>query len=248
MPYPVAAARGKNVVLDGAGSTPWYLAGGLSASDWLATFQPIGAASLAASYSNLINPGTNDAAPGTAPTFNAATGWAFASASLQYLEIGSGAIKAAPPLSFIALCKFPNFDDYMNILGVFRDNTDRDLIAMGGRKTDANLKMWTSDTSGSSAAATTAVDSLSANTWLVCAGVTASTASRAAYINGGSKETDTNDKVAANMNKTFIGVFHDSSSFSQYMNGNIGACGIADKALSDAEVLAVSNAMLALVA
>lgn len=49
-------------------------------------YQPIGAASLAASYTNLQNPGTYDATPGTAPTFAAATGWTFAAGSSQYLD------------------------------------------------------------------------------------------------------------------------------------------------------------------
>ena len=62
------------------------------ASDWwqvagqtcVAAYQPIGAASLAASYVNLANPGTYDAAPGVAPTL-VAGGWSFAAASSQYL-------------------------------------------------------------------------------------------------------------------------------------------------------------------
>lgn len=56
-------------------------------SGCLAAWQPIGAASLAASYVNLANPGTNDASPGTAPTFGAATGWTF-NGSTQYLNTG----------------------------------------------------------------------------------------------------------------------------------------------------------------
>lgn len=53
----------------------------------LAAYQPKGAADLAASYINLANPGTNDAAPGDAPTFNAATGWTF-NGSNDYLLTG----------------------------------------------------------------------------------------------------------------------------------------------------------------
>lgn len=53
----------------------------------VAAYQPIGAADLATSYVNLANPGTYDAAPGTAPTFAAATGWTFDGAT-QYLSTG----------------------------------------------------------------------------------------------------------------------------------------------------------------
>ena len=83
-----------------------YLGGGIqvmqhlpatvAASDWwnpggtftcVAAYQAKGAASLAASYVNLANPGTYDAAPGIAPTWAAGTGWYFDSSS-QYLVTG----------------------------------------------------------------------------------------------------------------------------------------------------------------
>lgn len=58
-----------------AAAVPWYRAGG--APEPVVAYQPKGAASLAASYSNLVNPGTNDAAVVAAPTFDTATGWTF---------------------------------------------------------------------------------------------------------------------------------------------------------------------------
>ena len=64
---------------------PWWLAGG--APEPVAVYQPIGAASLAASYVNLVSPGTFDAAPGVAPTWDAATGWTFNGTS-QHLTTG----------------------------------------------------------------------------------------------------------------------------------------------------------------
>ena len=64
---------------------PWWLAGG--APEPVAVYQPIGAASLAASYVNLANPGTFDAAPGVAPTWASGTGWEF-DGTTQYLMTG----------------------------------------------------------------------------------------------------------------------------------------------------------------
>lgn len=66
----------------GGGIGPAALKRRRAAADWwevagqtcVAAYQPIGAASLAASYVNLANPGTYDAAPGVAPTL-AAGGW-----------------------------------------------------------------------------------------------------------------------------------------------------------------------------
>jgi hypothetical protein len=67
------------------GAALWYRAGGAPLP--VAAYQPIGAASLAASYVNLANPGTYDAAPGVAPTWASATGWGF-NGFTQYLKSG----------------------------------------------------------------------------------------------------------------------------------------------------------------
>lgn len=56
-------------------------------SGCVAAYAAKGAADLAASYINLANPGTNNAAPGVAPTFNTATGWTF-NGTTQYLTTG----------------------------------------------------------------------------------------------------------------------------------------------------------------
>lgn len=52
----------------GGAPVPWYLAGGVPLANVEAAWQPIGAANLAASYLNLINPGTNDLAPNAGGT------------------------------------------------------------------------------------------------------------------------------------------------------------------------------------
>lgn len=84
--YPVAAVRGR-VVTPGAAASSWWLPAGVSAANCIAAYRAIGAASLAASYVNLANPGTYDAAPGSAPSFNAADGWTF-NGSSNYLDTG----------------------------------------------------------------------------------------------------------------------------------------------------------------
>ena len=79
--------RGGVRLTGGGGETPWWLAGGISAGNVVAAYQPKGAASLAASYVNLANPGTNNAAPGVAPTWATGTGWTF-NGSTQWLNTG----------------------------------------------------------------------------------------------------------------------------------------------------------------
>lgn len=72
MPYPMAAARGRATGAVVAGDW-WEVAG----ETCVAAYQPKGAVDIATSYVNLANPGTNNAAPGNAPTFATATGWTF---------------------------------------------------------------------------------------------------------------------------------------------------------------------------
>ena len=66
---------------------PWYLKGGVSKSNCLASYQAIGAASLAASFVNLAHPGTYDLSGGVDPTFDTAIGWTF-NGSTQYKSTG----------------------------------------------------------------------------------------------------------------------------------------------------------------
>ena len=82
----------------GAAAVPWWLAAGVTP---VAAYAPKGAASLAASYTNLANPGTYNAAPGVAPTFDTATGWTFAAALSQYLTTG-----IVPGAGWMAIVKF----------------------------------------------------------------------------------------------------------------------------------------------
>ena len=63
----------------------WWLSGGISAANCIAAYQPKGAADLAASYVNLANPGTYNAAPGVSPNFDSA-GWVFT--GTQWLTTG----------------------------------------------------------------------------------------------------------------------------------------------------------------
>ena len=72
------------------------------------SYQPKGAASLAASYINVVSPGTYDAAPGTAPSFATATGWTFAAASLQYLTTGYTPGAVFSPQSLSAVVRIVN--------------------------------------------------------------------------------------------------------------------------------------------
>jgi hypothetical protein len=70
-----------------AASADWWAVAGKTC---IAAYQPKGAADLAASYVNLANPGTYNAALGTAPTHASATGWTF-NGTTQCLKTGVNA-------------------------------------------------------------------------------------------------------------------------------------------------------------
>ena len=83
----------------GGAAAQWWLSGGVSAANCIAAYQPIGAASLAASYTNLANPGTYDCTVGVAPTWAAATGWTFAAGANLLTGI-------VPANGWAAICRF----------------------------------------------------------------------------------------------------------------------------------------------
>lgn len=69
------------------GSNKWWLPAGVASSGVEAVYQPIGAASLTASYFDLSGNG-NNAAPGNAPAWASGTGWQFTAGSSHYLTTG----------------------------------------------------------------------------------------------------------------------------------------------------------------
>ena len=71
--------------LAGAAAVPWYLSGGIAAAGCDAAYLAKAAASEAASYVNLNNPGTYDLTATIAPGWDA-TGWAFT--GTEYLKTG----------------------------------------------------------------------------------------------------------------------------------------------------------------
>ena len=219
----------------GAVVVPWYLAGGTSIANVIAAHQPLGAASLAASYDDIAHVATTwNAAPGSAPTFDASYGWLFDSSDV--LNVGSGAIASAVPLTMLCLFN-PTNNTTDSILIRIRDGTNANsfsMVAYGSGGPDPCLIITRASSSNAQALSTTFY---TAGIWYVFAGVFAATNSRSAYLNGAGKATNTTDKTPAGLNTTVIGT----------AAGKIAADAWYDIALSDAQVLAVSNALLALV-
>ena len=84
--------------------TAWYLSGGIASAVTAYTLK--GAASQAASYVNLANPGTYDLAPGVAPTWDTTNGLIF-NGTNQYLTTGIVPDISGPAWSYFA--RYTNF-------------------------------------------------------------------------------------------------------------------------------------------
>lgn len=78
----------------------WWLPTGITASDVVCAYKAEGASSLAASYSNINNPGTQDAIAIVPPTWDAVNGWKF-NGNDQYLDTGT-----EPASTWSVICKY----------------------------------------------------------------------------------------------------------------------------------------------
>lgn len=200
-----------------AAAPAWYRAGGSPVP--VAAWQAIGAASLAASYVNLAQPGTYDAAPGVAPTFDAATGWTFD--STQYLTTG-----ITPGAGWSLIVRFsdvPNLAQYQPVIG---NNLSTPTLALWGA--DGNQVAY-------------------ANGGLVevapgLASGTLAVAGQQGYRNGvaegGAIGTAGGTWLALQIGRV--------ANYSNYFVGKIQAAALYDSTISAAQVAALHTAMAAL--
>lgn len=106
-PFPPVFDRGLDAAAAAAG---WWVVAGKTC---VAAYQPKGAASLAASYVNLANPGTYNAAPGGgAPTWASGTGWPAGSG--VYLTTG-----IVPQSTWTVICRFAGMISNSVMFGSF---------------------------------------------------------------------------------------------------------------------------------
>lgn len=209
---------GVEVIQAISGDTPWWLAAGVTP---VAAYAPKGAADLASSYVNLANPGTNNAAPGVAPTFNASTGWTF-NGSTTYLTTGVVATR-----SYTALIRFSGSPSGY-LFGAFKTagTTIFGFTPVNG----GNHHYWNGTTNlivvGNPTSGVVAI-----------AGATG-------YLNGsseGSLAADADTGLAV-----FIGALNQAGSPSNFTNAAIQAFWIASSTLNGTQVGQMTTAMQAL--
>ena len=209
-----------------AAAANWWEAGGATGA--VAVYQPKGAASLAASYSNLANPGTYDAAPGVAPTWASGTGWTFA--GTQYLKSG-----ITPADGYSVVVRVSNYAQaYTASFGTRASSTARFYIMPN-----------TINGGGSSIFAYASIEQGTGSGTSVVNGVLAMTKD-AGYKDGVIITAISSTWVGAAGGTVYIGARDRAGAADYYMTGDIQAIAIYNTTLTAPQVAAVSAAMAAL--
>lgn len=205
----------------------WWLSGGISAANCLAAYQPRGAASQAASYSNLNAPGTNDAVVGVAPLWDAFNGWQF-DGSTQYLT--SVSVNGGGCTVIVRYVDYAGSNVNARLVGtaVGSDSEPR-LYIMPGY---GNAVYYHYGAAGSD---------LNKSPYLQ-SGILA-IAGNKAYRNGVLDGTLPGSWSGTNNNPLGIGAQKNSTGANYFRRANVQAVAIYNTVLTDAQVLAVSNAM-----
>ncbi len=158
----------------------------------------------------------------------------------EYLTLAS-AVATAAPLTFA--CWFRSSDNA----------TSQDLISIGN---SAGTDYFTVNAGGATAGdpiraitrqgVTTAIavssTGYTANTWHHACAVFSAANARAAYIDGGSKGTETTSATPASLNQTRLGARASvEATTNTALNGRIAQCAIWNVALNDAEIAALAR-------
>lgn len=122
------------------------------------------------------------------------------------------------------------------------NNSDFRLNFAGAAVGDP-IRAFVKDSGGTNAVAITS-SAFTANTWHHATTVFASDTSRAAYIDGGSKGTNTDDQPTASLDVTTIGAVRreaPTSATTIPFDGDIAECGVWNVELTDAEVATLAK-------
>lgn len=201
---------------------PWWLAGGIPSANCVAAYQPVGAASLAASYTNLANPGNYTAAAGAAPAWDAINGWDFA--PNKYLTCGI--TPGYPDWSMIIRFSGIGSNSDYTLAGCYDDASNAFLLQP---KTQTLRKYYNGGVLSLTGNATSGVMAI---------------AGRSGYLNG-TKETGSiaTGKISSAI---FIGALNYRNGTPIQYSKYIQAFAIYNATITDAEVAALTNAMNAL--
>ncbi len=155
-----------------------------------------------------------------------------------HIETSSAPVTAAP-LSVAAWFKIDNLTHVGAILGIGDASTGNNLwgLDVAGTVAGDPLRFFSFDGTFSSADASTAP---TANTWHHACGVELSTTSRAVYLDGGSKGTNTDTQSPDDVDEVQIGQYARSTGDGDLI-GDVAEAAIWNVALTDAEALILSK-------
>lgn len=197
--------------------TQWWLAGGIAAANCVAAYQPKGAADITAAKVNLNNPGTNNAITTGTVGWNVTDGLTI-SADGNYITMGT--YSSFADSNMCAIIRFSNYYNVLNhcLMGV---NKPRDWFVYG-----TDLTFWGGNTGNP----------------IITSGVLAMNGVRMyqnGYATGNADGTPWSGKSSTRFRICYGDGYFWGRVYTQ-------AFSFYNRALSDAEVLAVSTAMAAL--
>lgn len=210
-------------------ATPWYLAGGVSATNCIEVHQPIGAASYAESLTDLSG-NSNSAQEGVAPDWDATNGWKFNGSSHYLLT----AISAVGTNTYSYIVRFSNVTSGGVVIALRTSSGYRCDM-----RCDSSSKRQYSNSSKT-------LSSVGTN---VTSGVMAMAGSKA-YYNGSDESLTLGSGGTTTLQQVGIGARNDPysgvGSVDQYTAIYIQAMAIYNTALTPDQVAAITTAMAAL--
>ncbi len=232
--YAIGGALGRSVKRASGGGW-WDLSGTITTC--VAAYQPKGAASLAASYVNLANPGTNNAAEGSAPSFSSA-GWTFNGTS-NYLLISGTLPFSDSPFTMVARVIPKGLTGQQAIMAVYNSSTYSRLVLLK-EVNDNKPTLYNVATQLAKNSVALQVDVKN-----TVAGVEASDTSHSTFVDGGNKSTSKYNVGLTNLNSGVIGA-RTNGSFGLFWNGIIESVALYNAALTDQNIADLHTAMNAL--
>lgn len=159
----------------------------------------------------------------------------FVRASSQYLELAAAVLTATP----FTMSAWFNTSSATTVQGIVGLNASANTTNYFRLDVDAANKVRM----GTSGTFTSTSTTFSVGTWNHAAFVSIASNSRAVYLNGAGKATNTSGVTPSGLNLTDVGC-DGGSSRSNYFNGSIAEVGIWNVALTDQEVSALAAGAL----
>jgi hypothetical protein len=213
-------------------ATPWYLSGGVAASNCVAAYAAKGAASQAASYDNLTGNASYDLVASTDPAWNTATGWTFSASEVlktgitpTHDQTWSMIVKYAGASTSKNMCVAGSYSIGAGRFHVFSSALNFSYKRLLGNGNDSAYAYF-------GAAASSGVTCLAGTT---------------AYHNGSSEGTITTGSAGSGVVNIAIGARQTSNAgagtFDNKFDGVITSIAIYSATLTGAQVAAIGAAM-----